>query len=225
MSHSVRRHLRLEIDDYDATIRRFIPGYDEMLDVAAGAVASARPALVVDLGSGTGALSEAILRHEAVDAVELLDVDPEMMARARGRLARFGDRARFTLRSYDEPFERCDAFAASLSLHHIPTLEAKAALFARAFDALPDHGVLVNADVTMPADGAARHALYRFWADHQVASGIEEERAWVHFEEWADEDTYLPLDEELSVLRSIGFDADRVWNAGPIGVVVARKSR
>jgi len=58
-----------------------------------------------------------------------------------------------------------------------------------------------------------------------VASGIEEERAWVHFEEWADEDTYLPLDEELSVLRSIGFDADRVWNAGPIGVVVARKSR
>lgn len=225
MSHSVRRHLRLEIDDYDQTIRRFIPGYEEMLNVAADAVASTRPALVVDLGSGTGALAEAVLRREEVGAVELLDVDPEMMARARGRLARFGDRARFTLRSYDEPFELCDAFAASLSLHHIRTLEAKTALFTRAFEALPDGGVLVNADVNMPADGAGRDALYRFWADHQVASGIEEERAWAHFEEWADEDTYLPLDEELSALRSIGFDADRVWNAGPIGVVVATKPR
>ena len=29
MSHSVRHHLRLEIDAYDETIRTFIPGYQE----------------------------------------------------------------------------------------------------------------------------------------------------------------------------------------------------
>ena len=73
MAHSVRRHLRLEIAEYDATIRRFIPGYEEMLSVAASAVASVDPALVVDLGAGTGGLSEAILDRPQVGRVEVLD--------------------------------------------------------------------------------------------------------------------------------------------------------
>ena len=62
-THSVRRHLRLEIAAYDETIRRFIPGYEEMLRVAARTLAPLRPGLVIDLGAGTGALSEAILTH------------------------------------------------------------------------------------------------------------------------------------------------------------------
>ena len=223
MTHSVRRHLRLEIDDYDATIRRFIPGYERMLATAADAVARVGPDHVVDLGAGTGGLSEALLEPEEVGVVELLDVDPEMLERARSRLERFGDRVRFTLRSYDEPFPPCDALAASLSLHHIPTLEAKAALFRRAFAALRPGGVLVNADVNMPDDETERRALYEHWADHQIRSGIPEDRAWAHFEEWAEEDHYLPLDAELDALRSAGFRAERVWSDGPVGVVVARK--
>lgn len=221
--HSVRRHLRLEIDDYDATIRRFIPGYERMLAVAAAAVAHVRPGRVVDLGAGTGALSEVLLEHDEVGTVELLDVDPEMLERARARVARFGDRARFSLRSYHEPFPACDAFAASLSLHHIPTLDAKASLFERVFAALSAGGVLVNADLTMPDDDALRRLLYQHWADHLLRSGIPEERAWASFEEWAEEDTYLSLDAELEALRHAGFQAERVWNDGPVGVVVARK--
>lgn len=223
MSHSVRRHLRLEIDDYDAVIRRFIPGYERMLAVAADAVAAVGPEHVVDLGAGTGGLSEALLDRNEVGGVELLDVDPEMMVRARSRLERHGDRARFTLRSYDEPFEACDAFAASLSLHHIPTLDEKAKLFGRAFEALRPGGALVSADVNMPEDEAERDALYRHWADHQVSRGIPEEEAWANFEVWAEEDTYLPLDVELAALRDVGFEAERIWNDGPVGVVVARK--
>ena len=223
MSHSVRHHLRLEIDEYDATIRRFIPGYETMLKVAAEAVASVKPDLVVDLGSGTGGLSEVMLGQESVGIVELLDVDPEMMVQARNRLARFGDRVRFTLRSFDDPFSPCDAFAASLSLHHIPTLAAKTTLFQRAFDALRPGGVLVNADATMPKDTDEQELLYRGWADHMMSEGILEARAWEHFSEWAGEDTYLPLADELAALRSSGFLAERVWYTGPIGVVVARK--
>lgn len=224
MTHSVRHHLRLEIDDYDATIRRFIPGYGRMLAVAADAVAQVKPKYVVELGAGTGGLSEALLEHDAVGMVELLDVDPDMLARARSRLERFGSRARFSLRSYDDPFSSCDAFAASLSLHHIPTLAKKASLFQRAFDALRPGGVLVNADVNMPEDDAQRRHLFRYWADHLVRSGLSEERAWAHFDEWAEEDTYLPVEAELDALRQIGFEAERVWNDGPEGVVVARKS-
>ena len=223
MSHSVRKHLGVEIDAYDETIHRFIPGYETALTVAANAVAAVRPGLVVDLGAGTGGLSEVLLERHGVGTVELLDVDSEMMDQAQERLRRFGDRVRFTLRSYDEPFSPCDAFAASLSLHHVPTLEAKSALYARTFGALRPGGVLVNADANMPIDRVERERLYRHWADHLVASGIAEARAWQHFEEWAEEDTYLPLDAELAELARIGFKAECVWTDGPIGVVVAKK--
>jgi tRNA (cmo5U34)-methyltransferase len=223
MAHSVRKHLRLEIDEYDATIRRWIPGYETMLGVAADAVAAVRPSLVVDVGAGTGGLSEAILERPEIGTVELLDIDPEMMTQARSRLERFGDRVRYSLRSYDDPFESCDAFAASLSLHHIPTLERKSDLFRRAFRALRPGGVFVNADATMPTDPEGRERQFRFWADHQVAHGITEDQAWKHFDEWSEEDTYLPLEVELDALRRAGFDAEQVWSAGPIGVVVARK--
>ena len=56
MSHSVRRHMRIEIDAYDETIRRYIPGYEAMLAAAAHELSSVGSGLVLDLGGGTGAL-------------------------------------------------------------------------------------------------------------------------------------------------------------------------
>ena len=193
MSHCARKHLRLGNDAYDEAIRRFIPGYEAMLAIAANAVAAVEPGLVLELGAGTGALSEAMLQRPGIHTVELLDVDPEMMEQSRQRLRRFGDRVRFTLRSYDEPLSPGDAFAASLSLHHIATIEAKSAFFARVFAALSLGGVLVNADVNMPIDRVEREQLYRYWADHLVTCGIAEKRAWQHFEQWSEEDTYLSM--------------------------------
>jgi tRNA (cmo5U34)-methyltransferase len=223
MSHSVRRHLRVDVEEYDASIRRFIPGYETMLGEAAAAVAAVRPAVVLDLGAGTGALADAILAHPEVGVVELLDVDEEMLARARERLAGRGARARFTVRSFHDPLPECDAVAASLALHHVRTLEEKAALFERVFGALRPGGVFVNADVTMPAEEPARGESWRAWAAHLVASGIGEARAWEHFAEWADEDTYLPLEAELAALEAAGFSARCMWQDRVSTVVVARK--
>ena len=223
MSHSVRRHLRLDIDAYDETIRRFIPGYEAMLEAAASAVGDARLELALDLGAGTGGLSEVLLSKASIGVVELLDVDAEMLAQARRRLADHGDRARFTLRSYDDAFPECGAITASLSLHHVQDMDAKRALYARAFEALRPGGVLVNADAAVPADGADRERAYRYWADHMVASGIAEDHAWQHFEDWAAEDTYFPLETELAALAAAGFEAACVWRDGPMAVTVGRK--
>lgn len=224
MAHCAREHLRLGNEAYDVAIRRFIPGYEQMLTVVTEAVAAVAPRLALDLGAGTGALSEAMLERPEVGVVELLDLDKEMMQQAKQRLRRFGDRARFTMRSYHEPLSSADAFAASLSLHHIPTIQAKSVLFANAFRALRAGGVFVNADVNMPIDRGEQEQLYRDWAGHLVASGIDEKRAWQYFEEWSEEDTYLPMDDELAALVQAGFQAECTWREGPVGVVVAKKA-
>jgi hypothetical protein len=75
----------------------------------------------------------------------------------------------------------------------------------------------------MPVDPESRAALYRTWADHLVTSGIPEERAWRHFQEWAEEDTYLPLSDELAALEGVGFEASCIWRRGPVSVVVGRR--
>ncbi|MCY4595557.1 MAG: methyltransferase domain-containing protein [Bryobacterales bacterium] len=222
MSHSVRRHLRIEIDAYDAMIRRCIPGYEPMLKVAARELACVGSGLVLDLGAGTGALSETIL-EAGTASVELLDVDPEMLARARNRLMRFAGRVRFSERSFLETLPRCDGVAASLALHHVPTIGAKRTLYSRIHDALRAGGTFVNADATMPAEPAARESTWRAWADYMVARGVEEQRAFEHSEEWADEDTYFPLEEELSAFESAGFGAECVWREIGMTVVVGRK--
>lgn len=224
MSHSVRQHLRIEIDAYDRTIRRFVPGYEAMLRAASEQVAAAADGgMALELGAGTGALSEAILAHEGIRTVELIDTDPEMLERARARLARFEGRVRFEERSFDEPFPPCNAVAASLTLHHVPSMDRKRALYRRIHDALLPAGGFVNADVTMPASPQEREAVYRDWAGFMASCGIDEAQAYRHFEEWSDEDTYFPLEDEMEAMKAAGFDTRCAWREGPMAVLAGRK--
>ena len=222
-SHSVRRHLRLDVADYDASIRRFIPGYETMLRVAAEQVASVAADLVIDLGAGTGALAEAILSIGKVGAVELFDVDPEMLERARVRLSRFRNRARFRARSFESPLPSCDAVAASLALHHIPAIERKQALYRRIHKALLPGGIFVNADVALPSNLKEREATYRAWTNHMASCGIDETQAKRRFQQWDKEDTYFSIPEEITAMQSAGFDARCVWIEGPGTVLTGRK--
>ena len=223
MSHSVHRHLGIEIRTYDETIRRFIPGYEAMLATAAHEVNRSNPGSVLDLGAGTGALSEAILVAGRSATVELIDVDREMLARAKTRLAAFEARVSFTESSFNGPLPPCAGVAASLALHHVRTIDAKSSLYRRIHDVLEGNGVFVNADAAMPSEPGAREATYRGWVDHMVAHGIEEGRAFENLEKWSEEDTYFTLDEELAAVSAAGFEAECVWRQGPIAVVVGRK--
>ena len=220
----MRRHLRIDVDAYDRSIRQFIPGYEDMLAQAARATAVLDPEHVVDLGAGTGALAQAVLQHCPRCTIELIDEDAEMLDQARERLAPFESRVRFSQRPFQGPLPRCDAVVASLALHHIPTLAEKEVVFGAIHAALHANGVFVNADANMPVDAAKQRADYRTWAAHLVTSGISEDRAWQHFQEWADEDTFLPIEDELSALRAVGFDAVRVWQSVPISVVKSTKT-
>ena len=222
-THSVRSHLRLEIDNYDESIRKFIPGYEIGLACVAKIVASIRPDVVLDLGAGTGALSEAVLKSPEVGRVEAIDLDPEMLKKARARLQKFASRVGFHLKSFLDPLSECDAVMASLALHHVPTLDEKRELYKRIYQALRPGGLMANADVTMSADSDLRRATYERWADHLVDNGIKRIRALEHFLEWSHEDTYFPLEAELEIMREAGFCAECVWQESPNCVLVGHK--
>ncbi|MYD85549.1 MAG: class I SAM-dependent methyltransferase [Acidobacteria bacterium] len=224
MGHSVVRHLRVEVEAYDASIRQFIPDYETMLAETARCVAESSAEHILDLGAGTGALSEAVLAQCPQCRVELIDTDGGMLDQARERLRPYRPRVRFTRRRFQGALPQCDAVVASLALHHVPTLSEKRTVYGAIHAALEAEGVFVNADANMPADAIQQRAAYTTWAAHLVASGIPEPRAWGHFREWADEDTYLPLDDELGALTAAGFSPARVWQSVPINVVKSTKT-
>jgi tRNA (cmo5U34)-methyltransferase len=227
MGHSVEKHLVVSPAVYDAEIRRFVPGYDAMLDEVIGALEehlSPGEARVLDLGAGTGALSERIAsRFEGVRLV-LLDADADMLARAKLRLERESHRIELRKGSFSDPLPSCDIAVASLSLHHVRTRDEKVNTYRRIFDALKPNGVLVNADAAVPASPALSDPLMKRWAKHLVDRGDSEAEAYDRFRQWAEEDRYFGLEEELDMVRSAGFAmVDVRWRSGPISVLVARR--
>ena len=223
MPHSVESHLGIEIRSYDATIRRWIPRYEEMVGVAAREAVHLGAGSLVDLGAGTGALSEAIFAAGFEGTMQLIDADPQMLDIARLRLARFAARVSFAEQSFLEPLPKCDGVVASLALHHVRALDMKRAVYRRIFDAVSANGFIVNADAAIPSEGVAREAAWRVWIDHMGAHGIDERTALENFAKWEEEDTYFPLEEEISAVSAAGFAAECVWHHGPMTVVVGRK--
>ena len=221
--HSVRRHLRLRIDEYDVAIRRFAPGYDAMQFAVAREIAQIQPRLVLDLGGGTGSLTEVLFEHTDVGTIDLIDVDPEMLDQARTRLAPYGKRVHFREMSFLSELPRCDSVVTSLALHHIETQREKTSLYRRIHNAIRPGGFFVNADVTMPAGAAEQQQTYEQWTNHMIGCGITKMQAQKHLEEWAAEDTYFPVGVELAALESVGFRSECVWRQGPMAVMLGRK--
>lgn len=222
--HRVATHLGIDASVYDVEIRRFIPGYQAMLDAAIALLDDVLPAspLVVDLGAGTGALAAAILRDIPRARVQLVDIDPAMLAVAEARVAADPAMAgRYELRRgrFEDPLPACDAVVASLALHHVPERAAKQGLYAAIHAALRPGGVLLSCDATVHEAGPEHARIYREWAAGMARAGIGAEQSAALFAQWAGEDRYYPLAVELELLAGAGFARPECfWRQGAMTV-------
>ena len=186
-THSVKRHLDVDAEAYDVQIRRFIPSYDDMLATAVDLLASLTgPTVrVLDLGGGTGALSSAILDGLPQARVTVLDIDAEMLAEARRRLARFGDRVGFREASFLDPLPTVDAVVASLALHHVHDLDQKTEMYRAICAALTPGGAFLNLDAAVSEDPRVNALVFDRLASHLGEHGIADADARAHFAAWA----------------------------------------
>ncbi len=223
---SVAAHLGIRLSEYDARIRTFIPDYEELLDAVAASLGSLRETAsqVTDLGTGTGALADLILRQLPGAVVTAFDEDPAILALAGERLRPFGTRASVVAGNFlDVEIPRSHAVVASLALHHVRTAERKQAFYARLRGSLPENGLLVSADCIPSADERLAEAGRRAWRMHLRRTYSDAETDG-YFAAWAAEDVYFPLPEELAMLAQAGFSPDVVWRRGTFAVIAARSS-
>lgn len=220
MAHSVEGHLQLKTGDYDRLIRQLVPGYPAMRTAHMALLKKLLPAdqrsVVLDLGGGTGALAEAVAETLPLTEVEIWDTDPAMLAVARERCARFGDRIRYVERSFASPLTPCDAVVACIALHHVKDMAAKGAIYRNIHAALRPDGVFLNADTAIAGGGALREFSYQEWINAMAPHGITAAQARAHFANWSHEDYYPPLVTELRLIAEAGFaDPECFWREIP----------
>ena len=213
----VASHLGIELTEYDARIRTFIPDYEEMLDVASAAMPRGART-IVDLGTGTGALAARCLERAPRANVIGIDADPDMLTMAARRL---GDRATLTTGSFlRTPIPRCDAVVSSFALHHIRTRPAKRALYRTIRRSLRRRGRLVIVECQPAARAAVASVQFGAWNAHlRRTYSAREARGLMNA--WAKEDVYVPLDAELGLLRAARFNVELLWRKGAFAVLLA----
>jgi tRNA (cmo5U34)-methyltransferase len=219
--HRVALHLGVAADEYDRAIRTFIPSYDRMLATVVHWLEGHVPAggLVVDLGAGTGSLSAAILDALPDVHVVLVDIDPNMLDEAATRCARHAGRFELCRGRFQDELPRCHAVVASLALHHVADRGAKREVYRGIRAALEPGGLVVVGDVLVHSDGPERRQMLRDWYLHMERNGITAAEADGHFAQWAQEDTYVPLPDELALIADAGFPRPECfWRDGGIAV-------
>jgi tRNA (cmo5U34)-methyltransferase len=229
MSHSVESHLRLDISQYDELIRRFIPGYDEMLnelgDYLAFYLGDREHPRVLDLGTGTGSLAALVLKRIPNSTVIGIDTDPAMIVEARERLADLLPRVTHLLRDFAGPLPHgSDACMASLALHHVRELVEKRRLYRKILGALTPGGIFINADAMFAENSPLERWMRSVWAKHLITGGFSKAEAESHFQQWSTEDRYFGVQTELHLLHEAGFsNLEVVWRRGPQAVIAGHK--
>lgn len=218
-----------ESRNFVALGRAMVPGREEIEQTFVGLIPAEpdEPFLAVEIGTGAGWLSAAVLREFPRARVLGLDGSPEMLREAARTLDRFGDRAelrRFRLeeQSWTDGLPPVRAFLSSLVIHHLDG-SGKRDLFARLFDRLEPGGALLFADLMAPQGERARRHFSAAWEEEIHRRSVEihgDGRAHEFFvrERWNIYDHPDPIDkpstlpEQLRWMEEAGFEGvDVFW--------------
>jgi tRNA (cmo5U34)-methyltransferase len=193
--------------EYDLSRRRLIPCYDlfynTAADLAARTVRDIQSPAILDLGAGTGLMSEFVMQRVGTAALHLLDESTDMTAKALVRLEQF--MPKLFIQSMTEPLPdmQFHAVVSSVAIHHLAH-EEKRGLYKRIFQSLAPGGVFVNAEQIL-GETAWHEELYEemhmggaraLGSDEDEIRGAKERMAY---------DKCATLAEQVSWLKEIGF--------------------
>jgi len=193
--------------EYDLSRRRLIPCYDllysTVVELAARSIKVSSPA-ILDLGAGTGLLSEFVLQKSGDASLHLLDESPEMLAKAQQRLARYSPTVHIQQMTSPLPSGKFHAVISSLAIHHL-TNEDKRGLFKRIHQSLAPGGVFINAEQILGETEWQQQLYEDMHLNGARALGSDENEIRAA-QERMQYDKCATLSEQIVWLKEIGFE-------------------
>lgn len=134
--------------EYDESRRRLIPCYDlfyaTAVELASRTIKVERPN-ILDLGAGTGLLSEFVMSKFTSATLHLLDESEEMLSKAKIRLKKYSPQLYVQPMTAELPQGDFHAVISSLAIHHLSHAD-KRNLFRRIYKALTPGGIFINGE-------------------------------------------------------------------------------
>ena len=222
---NVKEHFRRQVHEYEDLMRRIVPEYDLQTQLIIQLIpfdiaASIR---VLDLGSGPGTLSEPLLAAYPDATVVAFDLTEEMLAAARKRCSRFGDRFSTVAGDFAEDNfgSSYDVVLAGLTLHHLDNHPRRQAL-RRIFLALNDRGAFLAREVVADDDPFVAQWHYREWREFMSGNGEDAEQ-W--YRKHLAKDHPVSVEKQLAWLRDTGFSHVAChWRYMNFAILSAHKS-
>src|SRR5215467_9725972 len=171
-----RQHFDVLAEQYDDLFVARMYDYDITHEMILSMLPfpSTHPVRVLELGVGTGNLTQKILTRFPHSTVVGYDLSEQMLAQARAKLAAFEARLQLchgdiSQTVFPGPF---DAVVSAIAVHHVPP-PSKPILFHRVYAALRPGGVLALGDAFQAATPALGETYSRLIAADQARGGVD----------------------------------------------------
>jgi tRNA (cmo5U34)-methyltransferase len=211
--------------DYTEKRRRLVPGFDQFYGSAVEALTmlgASPPLKLLDIGAGTGLMSEAVAGRHPQARFDLLDGSEPMLAEVPAGLKAVVDTlivADMVTGIPDGPY---DAVISALAIHHLADAD-KRTLFARVHEVLKPGGVFVNAEQVSGRTAGLTAAYERWWEQQcrKLAAGEDEIAA---AQQRKLHDRCSDVGSQLQWLREAGFETvDCLWKSWCFATIAAVK--
>ena len=221
----IQKQFNLVANEYDKNRRKFIPCFDDFYIGTTSLIAYniATPKTVLDLGAGTGLLSQFWIQHYPTAQFVLVDIADEMLDVARKRFSGM-DNVTYQVLNYanELPSGKFDVIASALSVHHLED-EDKQDPFARINDLLPSGGLFVNYDQFCAGQPEMDQWINSYWENQLVHSGLTDHDIAL-WRERKKLDRECSVEQEIAMLDQCGFKTVQcVYSCQKFSVVVAIK--
>lgn len=194
------------VGQYDVAIKRCVPRYDEMLDLMLEYVWNDSPKRILELGCGSGNLTERILKKFPNAKLTAVDASGRMIDIARHRFSEWRE-LEFKQAAFQQlafPKDTYDLIVSSISIHHLND-EEKLALFQHARDWLSPNGIFTFCDQFAGESPYLYSRHMEFWHSASKAMGATEQEweDWMSHQEAHDFHSSIQLHFDL--LSQAGF--------------------
>jgi ubiquinone/menaquinone biosynthesis C-methylase UbiE len=210
----VKEHFDLSYKDYDQMIEKLAPGYPDLIESVLTAIkeTEVKEATILDLGSGTAILGEAILTLSDNFVYYGVDISSSMINEAKKRLARFGDRAKLIQEDFfkidKSEFPSFNILISVLAIHHF---DNKFPIYKLANQILGQSKIKMFVLSDLVVDPQKNKQVYQTRRQHMASYGMTEKEIDDWFEVFNSEDKPSTIEENLELLSQAGFQAKVTW--------------
>lgn len=210
--------------DYDVERRALISCFDDFYGISTDLLQTdSYSPKVIDLGAGTGLLTQFILLKYPDAQVTLVDISDKMIEMAQKRFTNNKNIKYVVADYYEYKFkEKYDFVVSALSIHHL-TNEQKEELYAKCYEGLNNNGCFVNADQFIFNSQVNDKMVFNKWKQKIESSSLAEENKAGAFERMK-LDRPATIENNLKWLKKAGFvNVDVFYQYYNFGVIYGKK--